>query len=304
MSYPDENKVVCFGEVLWDILPSGSVPGGAPMNVAYHLHKQEKDPWLITRIGIDERGKALQDIFSGFGVHTDYFQLDGLHETGKVFANPNEFNEVVYDIVKPSAWDFIEWEDRFRELVENSSYFVFGSLASRNEVSGKTLLQLLEGANNKVLDINLRAPHYNRAIVEEFLQRADLLKLNVAELELITGWFSDYNNMDDRVKSIGDKFKIQHIVVTMGEHGAVYYTNESVYRHAGFKVEVADTVGSGDAFLAGLLAKLMEGASPEKALEFASGLGAFVATQKGACPAYTLHELGTFLLQYTTHKFS
>src|SRR6185503_289178 len=95
------HEVVCFGEVLWDILPSGAVPGGAPMNVAYHLHKLDKNPALITKIGLDEKGKELIDIFSKHGVCTDFFQVDFDQETGKVFANPNEYNEVIYDIVKP-----------------------------------------------------------------------------------------------------------------------------------------------------------------------------------------------------------
>ena len=118
------HKVVCFGEVLWDILPSGAVPGGAPMNVAYHLHKQQKNPAVITSIGIDEKGEELINIFSEYGVCTDFFQVDYDHETGKVYAEPNEHNEVVYDIVMPVAWDFIVWEDSFGDLVSNAEFFV------------------------------------------------------------------------------------------------------------------------------------------------------------------------------------
>ena len=184
----------------------------------------------------------------------------------------------------PVAWDFIQWEDSFENLISNAEFFVFGSLAARNPVSKNTLLQLLEVAKNKVLDINLRAPHFNRRIVEELLSKADFLKLNLAELELITGWFSKYTSIEDRVKSIIDKFKIPNMVVTMGGDGALLYFNGKEYKHKGYKVNVVDTVGSGDAFLAGLIAKLLDNASPVDALEFASGLGAFIATQTGACP--------------------
>ena len=295
MENNNDHKVVCFGEVLWDILPSGAVPGGAPMNVAYHLHKQQKNPALITSIGIDEKGEQLVKIFSDYGICTDFFQVDYEHETGKVFAEPNEHNEVVYEIVKPVAWDYIKWEDDFENLVSNANYFVFGSLASRNNVSKKTLFQLLEYAENKVLDINLRAPHFNRRIVEELLSKADFLKLNLAELELITGWFSKHTSIEDRVRSITDKFKIQNMVVTMGGDGAVLYYNGNEYVHKGYKVDVVDTVGSGDAFLAGLLARLLDNASPVNALEFASGLGAFIATQKGACPVYNVDEIYNLL---------
>ncbi|MEO7049806.1 MAG: carbohydrate kinase [Ferruginibacter sp.] len=291
MENNNKHKVVCFGEVLWDILPTGSVPGGASMNVAYHLHKQQKNPALITSIGIDEKGEDLIKIFSDYGVCTDFFQVDYEHETGKVFAEPNERNEVVYDIVKPVAWDFIKWEDDYEDLVSNATYFVFGSLASRNQESKKTLFQLLEIAENKVLDINLRPPHFNRRIVEELLNKADFLKLNLAELELITGWFSKHTNIQDRVTSLTDKFKIQNIVVTMGGDGAIMYYNGHEYLHKGYKVDVVDTVGSGDAFLAGLISKLLDNASPADTLEFASGLGAFIATQKGACPDYEVEKI-------------
>lgn len=285
------HRVVCFGEVLWDILPSGAVPGGAPMNVAYHLYKLGKNPALITRIGIDKRGQDLMKVFSGHGVCTDFFQVDNKYETGKVFANPNEYNEVIYDIVKPVAWDFIGWNDAFTELVSHAEFFVFGSLAARNRVSKDTLFRLLETAKNKVLDINLRAPHYNRRIVEQLLRKADFVKMNLAELELITGWFSNYISIEDRLKSIGDKFRLSNMVVTMGGDGALLLMNGEITKHHGFKIEVVDTVGSGDAFLAGLLSQLLDNAGSKASLEFASGMGAFIATQRGACPGYEVEEI-------------
>lgn len=286
MENASDHKVVCFGEVLWDILPSGEMPGGAPMNVAYHLHKQHKNPAVITRIGNDDKGKELIDIFSVNGICTDFFQLDNEHGTGKVFAKPNEQHEVLYDIVKPVAWDFIEKEDTLDTLVSNADYFVFGSLSARSPVSKNTLLQLLESAKTKVLDINLRPPHYDRKIVEELLGKADFLKLNLAELELITGWFSKYTTVKDKVNLIKEKFNVQNIVVTKGGDGADLYYNGHEYTHYGYKVKVVDTIGSGDAFLAGLITKLSESVSPEETLDFASRLGAFIATKKGACPEY------------------
>ncbi len=85
------------------------------------------------------------------------------------------------------------------------------------------------------------------------------------------------------------------MVVTMGGDGAMMYYNGKEYLHKGYKVEVVDTVGSGDAFLAGLIAKVLDGATPMEALEFASGMGAFIATQKGACPEYNVNEIYNLL---------
>jgi fructokinase len=286
MPSSDKHPIVCFGEVLWDILPAGAVPGGAPMNVAYHLHKQNKNPALITRIGKDEKGKELHHIFTGHGVCTDFFQEDEVYETGKVFAHPNEHNEVAYDIVQPSAWDFIEYEEPLQTLVNSAGYFVFGSLVCRNPVSRNTLFSLLEMAKYKVFDINLRAPHFNEQVLYELLHISDFLKLNNTELDMINGWYGKENTIEDKMKFMMDQFNIPVLVTTLGEAGTVLCVEGNFYREAGIKVNVADTIGSGDAFLAGLLSKIIEGASYPDALQFANKLGAFVATKKGACPAY------------------
>ncbi|HEY0059836.1 MAG TPA: carbohydrate kinase [Flavisolibacter sp.] len=288
-------KVVCFGEVLWDILPSGPVPGGAPMNVAYHLHKQGLEPQLITSIGNDKEGDELRSLFESHGVSTRLFQSNGHHETGKVYAHPNEQNEVAYEIVQPVAWDFIEWRPELKELVAQARYFVFGSLAARSEVSRNTLFSLLENAPYGVVDINLRPPHYNRRLVEQLLHKASFLKLNEAELDLISAWSSKLINTEDKVRALADVFDLSTIVVTMGEKGALLFMDGTVYRHGGFKVRVADTVGSGDAFLAGLLSKLNAGTQPAPALEYANALGALIATKIGACPDYTAEEINAVI---------
>src|SRR3982751_1498821 len=112
-------QVVCFGEVLWDILPQGALPGGAPMNVAYHLKKLGNNPALITNIGLDDYGKKLVGLLEASGVSTEYFHIDYNHSTGLVYAKPNEHNEVTYDIVYPVAWDFIEWHYEYVNLLKN-----------------------------------------------------------------------------------------------------------------------------------------------------------------------------------------
>ena len=270
------------------------------MNVTYHLHKLGKDPALITRVGIDEKGAELTRIFTGHGVCTDHFQQDNEHETGKVFAQPGDNHEMVYDIVMPVAWDFIEWQDAYTGLVADAGYFVFGSLAARSETSRNTLLQILEAAPKKVFDINLRAPHYNRPILEELLRKTDVLKLNLAELELLAGWFSGYTNVEDGIRLVAERFGLSTIVVTMGGDGAILFIDGKIYRHPGFKVSVKDTVGSGDAFLAGLLSKLMDRAGPAQALEFANGLGAFIAGETGACPEYDPGEVSALMQDKTS----
>jgi fructokinase len=283
-----EYKVVCYGEILWDVLPSGAKPGGAPMNVAYHLQKLGVTATLISKIGKDSWGSELIALLQKQTIDTGYIQIDLEHATGMVNACIREGNEVEYDIVFPAAWDFISMQQGLISLIQQTKYFVFGSLASRNGVSANTLLQLLEAAKTKVLDINLRPPHFTKATLETLLYQTDILKLNVHEANLIAGWFNQFDSLRDQVKSIQEHFKIDIILVTRGEHGALINEKGNFYEHSGYKIKVEDTVGSGDAFLAGYLFKLDNNATPQESLAFANALGAFIATQSGACPPYSL----------------
>jgi fructokinase len=287
----DAKNIVCFGEILWDILPSGAVPGGAPMNVAYHLHKLGLSPDIVTRVGIDERGKQLIDLLKNNGVDTNHIQLDYDIPTGIVNASSTGHGEMHYDIVSPSAWDFIALDDATVSLVKDASHFIFGSLINRSKISRDTLFELLEIANKKVLDINLRPPHFNRSLVEDLLRRADMVKMNIAELELITGWFASYKSINERISVIQTKFNIPGLIVTMGADGAMINIDGHRYRHPGYVVQVADTIGSGDSFLAAFLFKQLNNSRPEEALTFASALGALVASKTGGWPAYDINEI-------------
>ncbi|WP_164972588.1 carbohydrate kinase family protein [Lacibacter luteus] len=295
MSQTSSYNVVCFGEILWDILPDKAVPGGAPMNVAYHLHRLGERPALLTRIGIDERGKELLTIMESMNLDTTFIQLDYELPTGIVHATPNEHGEMSYEIVAPAAWDNIQYDHDVETVVKNAEYFVFGSLATRNKQSKETLYKLLEIASSKVLDINLRQPFFTRESVEELLRKCDVVKMNISELELITGWFADYKSIEERIQLIQDRFNIRSIIVTMGADGAVVNFRGNYHRHNGYKVQVADTIGSGDSFLAAFLSSVLQNKSPEEALTFASGLGALVASKSGGWPAYNISDIDSVI---------
>lgn len=288
---PHAKKIICFGEILWDILPAGAVPGGAPMNVAYHLRKLGLNPDIITRVGADDRGKKLIDLLNKNGITTDHIQLDYNTPTGIVNASANELGEMRYDIVAPAAWDFIALDDVAVELVKQASHFIFGSLVNRNSTSRNTLFALLDTAQQKVLDINLRPPHFDRKLVEDLLSRADMVKMNMAELELITGWFTTYKSVTDRIAIIQDRFRIPCTIVTMGGNGVIVSVEGKLYKHPGYVVNVADTIGSGDSFLAAFLFKQLNNNGPRESLQFANALGAVVASKTGGWPAYEINDI-------------
>ncbi|NBB29233.1 carbohydrate kinase [Cellulophaga sp. BC115SP] len=290
-----QQYICCFGEVLWDMLPSGKLPGGAPMNVATHLQNLGIPAKMISRVGKDELGAEIKAFLESKNCTTEWIQEDETLNTGWVKVQLSEKNEATYTIVHPVAWDFIQTNDTVQQLVNQASALVFGTLASRDDTSYQTLLSILKNLPQethvlKVFDINLRPPHYSQSLIEEFLQYADIVKLNEDELKIVAKWYDIAGDEEKQLREISQKFDIKTLIVTKGGDGAILLRLENdgkkhFYQQAGYKVVVADTIGSGDSFLAGFLKNILNGKSSEYALNFACAIGAVVASHSGANPA-------------------
>jgi len=291
-------SVICFGEILWDNLPKGRKAGGAPMNVAYHLNVIGAESQLISRVGNDQPGTELLSFCSGKGLPAPLIQIDEIHSTGEVNARIMDNHEVVYDISPGAAWDYISLNSNLKQLAADADAFVYGSLASRNPVSRETLLGILESAKFKVFDVNIRAPHYTKETLTFLLNKADLLKLNNDELNLLGEWFYKKDAAEtDSIKFLQQAFNIPEIIITKGSDGASFYNTTDACHRKAYPVKVADTVGAGDSFLAAFLYKKLMGEDLTDALDYALGMGAFIASQSGACPAYTPADLDHFIVQ-------
>jgi fructokinase len=296
MSRKNNLQVVCFGEVLWDNFPSGKKPGGAVMNVAYHLKTLGVNSHLISRIGADENGRELMQVLEDLGLDHTFVQIDQEQKTSTVEVHTDQDNEVSYEIVKPVAWDYIAFENSQVRLVAQADAIVYGSLSGRCETSRKTLAHLLELAPYCVMDVNLRAPDYDEEYISTLLYKTDLLKLNLDELTIISNWFSkDCQTETDRIELLRNKFSIPEIVVTKGSKGASYYGDQTEHHWAAYAIKVEDTVGSGDSFLAGLLALKLSNEYINDTLDFAVALSAFITTKAGACPPYKIADVNKFI---------
>ena len=277
--------IACFGEMLWDVLPTGRQPGGAPLNVAVHLHNFGLEAQIISRVGHDDLGTELLAFVESKGISACYVQRGETHLTGVVKANVSDHMEVTYQIVKPVAWVYIQYSDALSELVETAEVFVFGSLAARQAPSRETLYRLLQQAKLKVFDVNLRPPHYSRDVVTYLLNQADVVKLNHHELAEIMDWFGVSSDEETALRWLAERFQLQVVCVTKGANGAILWVEQQLYRSSGISVQVQDTIGSGDAFLAALLRGWLAGQPPADYLAFACAAGSLVASYKGATPA-------------------
>lgn len=291
-----ELKAVCFGEILFDVFLEHKKIGGAPLNVASRLNSLGIDVAMISAIGNDNNGVKLNDYLNGVGVNTTAIQVKEKYPTGVVNVILNEKGNASYDINYPSAWDKIELLESSISIVAEADFFVYGSLSSRDLVSRNTLNELLKVAKYKIFDVNLRSPHYTKNTILELLHAADFIKFNDDELyEICQGLGSEIKSLEQNIKFIAEKTNTNTICVTLGAHGALLYYDKKFYSNSGFKVNVVDTVGSGDSFLASLIVKLLSGNDPQYAINFASAIGAIVAQSEGANPIIFQSEINDFL---------
>ena len=291
-----KTNIVCFGEVLYDVFPTHRKIGGAPLNVALRLASLGVNAQIISRVGNDEIGKELVAFIEANNVATDTIQIDDTYSTGEVLVQLDKKGSATFTINYPAAWDEIEISADAKKAVKNSDALVFGSLVCRDETSYNTLLSLINIAKYKIFDVNLRAPFYTIDILIELMNQADFIKFNDDELfEICAMYNSPFHSLDQNLHFIAEKTNTKQICVTKGSNGAVLYSNKKLFYNSGYKVKVADTVGSGDSFLAGLLYQLFTGNGNQKAIDFACALGAMVAQNEGANPKIQMEEITTFM---------
>lgn len=289
-------QILCIGEVLWDRLPSGAKPGGAPMNVALHLNAIGQNVSIASRIGNDESGKELVSFLEESGLSTEYVQVDEHLPTSEVLVHLDENNNATYEICEPVAWDNLELTDSLIAKSKEVGIFIFGSLASRNPISRNSIMKLLENDAVKLIDVNFRKPYDNKDVVEALLEKTDIVKLNDDELVVFAQWYNKHKHDEKSlVKWLAQQYDVKMVCVTKGDKGALLYWNGEFYEHPGFKVNAVDTVGAGDAFLAGLVSSLIENHPPQDALAFACATGAFVAGKAGATPKYDMDQINAIL---------
>lgn len=278
--------VLCIGELLWDSLPAGLFLGGAPFNAACHLHAFGVQVDMVSRVGADRLGEEALERARGYGISTDLIQIDSDLPTGFSKVKLDDYGVPKYEIAAPAAWDAIETTEELRRHAAQARAIVFGSLAQRSAVTRTTIEDVCGGSTLKVFDINLRPPYDGRQCVHESLERADVVKLNRDELRILQSWFDLPESLEGAVAALAEKMRCQVVCVTLGKDGAALWRRGRFVEHRGYEVDVKDTVGAGDAFLAALLVGLLEDREDLLLLKRANLVGAYVAAHTGALPVY------------------
>jgi len=299
----EKYKVVGLGEILWDLLPDGKHLGGAPANFAYITNLLGDEGTVASRVGSDALGRDATRQLSSLGLAATFVQKDSEHPTGTVKVDVHGGGQPKFEIAQSVAWDYLEWTPAWQELASEADAVCFGSLAQRSPQSQHTIRQFLQqtpASTVRVFDVNLRQSFYSLQILCESAKLAQILKLNHDELPQIMQLL-DLGHTDEAssARRLVSLFDLKLVCVTRGDRGSLLVTPDKVCEHRGFRIQVVDTVGAGDAFTAGLVHHYLRGCSLESMNDSANRMGAWVARHAGATPAPDSAGLASALASMT-----
>ncbi len=279
--------VVGIGELLWDVLPTGKKAGGAPINFVYHATQLGAEGYAISAVGKDELGEEIVQELDNNHIAHCIESVD--YQTGTVEVTL-EKGIPTYNIIENVAWDHIPVSSKAIEIVKKAKAICFGTLAQRNMDSRKALTELLSYAPEDALrffDINIRQNYYSKELILDLLEKANILKINDEELEMLRPMMGLEGDYEVCCKALLEKYGLKYVILTAGsKFSAIYSTDENSVIGTP-KVAVADTVGAGDSFSGAFVYSILAGKSLKEAHRKAVNTAAFVCSKEGAWPEYS-----------------
>ena len=282
--------ILSCGEVLWDLFPDGPRFGGAPANFACHAALLGAKVSLVSAVGDDARGHEAIAILHSFGLDTSLIRLGVDAPTGAVGVTVDAAGKPSFEIRGGAAWDQIAWTPELEACVATVDAVYFGTLGQRSEMSRSAIQRVLSAAKARglprVLDVNLRSPFFDTALIRESISQATVLKLSDDELVEVTTacGMSHGHNPVASLRSLRTRNNLDLVAMTRGAAGALLVSATEVIDQPGVPTVVCDTVGAGDSFTAALAIGLLRGEDLSRVHQRAVDVAAFVCTKAGATP--------------------
>ena len=318
-------EVVALGELLIDFVSTDvdvdlaralnfrKAPGGAPANVAVGIKRLGLSSGFIGRVGDDPFGRFLAKTIEDAGVDTQALAMDADHRTTlAMIATLSDGSKDLTFWRNPGADMFLSPQDVPEEYVGNAKAFHFGSISMIDELPKEATVKGATLAREKGLIVSYD-PNYRERLWEgrddaqEVMRSgfdfADIAKVSEEEWEIVTGC----SGFEEGARELLNR-GVKLVLMSGGPGGAAFFTRRARGEVPAFSVEVAETIGAGDAFVASVLVDIVSrGLAPdeiealsqedlEEMVRRANAAGAITCTKFGAIPALpTREELDRFL---------
>jgi 2-dehydro-3-deoxygluconokinase len=259
--------------------------GGAELNVAVALSRLGHGAGWAGRLGDDEFGRQVLAFARGEGLDVTGVDLDPGAPTGVYFKERRALDQLrVYYYRAGSAASRSRFEDLDVDyLLSGQMLHLTGITPALSESCRDLTERLVEAAVGRGVflsfDANVRYRLFEgrdpREVLVPLAGRADLLFLSDDEAELILG-----GGDPDDVRQAMEGIRAGTVVVH-GAEGAFAVDGSGVHEEEGYEVDVVDTVGAGDAFVAGFLSGRLRGWETGECLRLANACGACAVTVPG-----------------------
>ncbi len=285
-------SILALGEVLWDLFPEGPRFGGAPANFACacaELGQENVRIALASRVGSDQLGTEARQRLVSHGVDVSHLQTcDRL--TGQVLINLDSQGKASYRFLEDPAWDHMIATPELLTAARRADVVYFGTLGQRAPAS-REAIRTVVGATSpeclRILDLNLRAPHWSAEIIRESLALANVVKFNDEELPLVAEILNLVGDERTQLQTVMEKYSLRLIALTRGGNGSLIMTADGQQSElSATPVSIVDTVGAGDAFTACVALGLAHGLALEHLHRWAVDAASYVCTQSGATPKF------------------
>jgi len=288
-------RVLVLGEVLWDLFPASVRLGGAALNFAAHIKRLGHEPVLISAVGTDELGDEAIQAITTLGLDPSFLQKTERFKTGTAAVQLGPGDQTSFVIERPAAYDAVQLSDGDIEQIIKwkPEWLYYGTLFS-SSVTGKDVLRrLLEALPQakRFYDLNLRPGSDSPELVIELLRAANVVKLNEEELRSVHEFIQLPAETEAFCRAGAERFGWDAVCITLGARGCAMLAAGEYVEANGHRVDVADTVGAGDAFAAAFMHGIASNRPASEIAEFSNRVGALVASVHGAIPNWTIEEV-------------
>jgi len=282
-------RVVSVGEILWDVIGGREYLGGAPLNFAAHARQLGHEVFLLSAVGEDARGRRALESLQERGMSIEFVQVLRAKPTGTAEVELDPDGKPMFRIVRPAAYDFVELNQAQLQRIAQlqPQWIYFGTLYHMSGLALTSTLKLLEAAPaaRRFYDVNLRDGNWSLGVVEQLSAQANVVKLSDSEAEFLDATVNaggQGSSVKDFCRRWSQQYGCDTMCVTFGERGCAIFKNGVYCEIPGFKVDVVDTVGAGDAFSAAFLHSNAQGWDAPDIGRFANAVGALLAICSGA----------------------
>jgi fructokinase len=288
-------RILVLGEVLWDLFPDSVRLGGAALNFAAHSKRLGHEPILISAVGADELGEETVQAITSLGLDTSFLQTTQRFKTGTASVQLGPSGQTSFFIERPAAYDAVELSQENLQIIItlHPEWFYYGTLFPSTSSGKRVLDRLLDAVPHakRFYDLNLRPGSDSLELVSELLQTANVVKLNDEEMNCLQEFMSLPVDTERFCREGTERFGWSAVCVTLGARGCAMLVAGEYVEASGHAVNVADTVGAGDAFAAAFMHGIISNWPATEIADFSNRVGALVASVHGAIPNWTLKEV-------------